>query len=161
MEIRLAETADTEEVFLVLKGAAQWLNDQKLSQWSFLLSGGEDGEIKQAILDRETYVLCDKGKVKATFTLYEGPSGWDRHIWDGEADGAIYLHRLAVHPDCMGNGLGKKAVDWICRKYSGTPLRLDCVGDNEKLNAYYQGIGFVLKGVTDSHSRYEKAGAGK
>jgi GNAT superfamily N-acetyltransferase len=161
MEIRIAETEDTEAVLGLLKGAAQWLQDQKIRQWSFLLSGGEDVEIKQAIIDQETYVMCDKGKVKATFTVYQEPSGWDRHIWDGEADGGVYLHRLAVHPASMGNGLGEKAVGWICTNFSGKPLRLDCVYENEKLNQYYQKIGFELKGVTDSHSRYEKAGVGK
>jgi hypothetical protein len=161
MEIRLADTEDTVQVLRLLKEAAQWLQDQKIRQWSFLLSGGEDREIKQAIIDRETYVLCEKGKVKATFTIYQEPSGWDRHIWDEEADGAVYLHRLAVHPESMGNNLGEKAVGWICSSFGGKPLRLDCVYENEKLNLYYQKLGFVLKGVTDSHSRYEKAGVVK
>ncbi len=72
----------------------------------------------------------------------------------------IMIHRLAVSRDFAGTGIGKHIITWVenglqfpsAKKY----IRLDCVGDNEKLNAYYVSQGFEKVGSTDGHSNYQK-----
>ncbi|MDG0875613.1 hypothetical protein L5D93_25590 [Paenibacillus thiaminolyticus] len=59
-----------------------------------------------------------------------------------------------------GQELGKAILRWIeqgsqfpePKKY----IKLDCVGDNGKLNEYYKASGFQYAGSTDGHSKYQK-----
>ncbi|NGP59670.1 hypothetical protein L3476_05380 [Paenibacillus thiaminolyticus] len=59
-----------------------------------------------------------------------------------------------------GQELGKAILRWIeqgsqfpePKKY----IKLDCVGDNGKLNEYYKASGFQCAGSTDGHSKYQK-----
>lgn len=156
-EIRKVAEEETSAVIVLLKEVAAWLQKNDINQWGFLLDGGEDEEIRQAIKDRATYVACKNDEFLATFTLYSKQSEWDRHVWgQGENSEVLYLHRLAVRPDHMEKEIGKEILRWIDENLFKT-IRLDCVADNPKLCAYYEKNGFSLIGTTaDGHCKFQK-----
>lgn len=70
------------------------------------------------------------------------------HIFWPESldDSALYVHKLIVNPELVGQGLGKKALNLVireARQRDRTWLRLDC-DDRPPLNRFYQNCGFVM-----------------
>ncbi|MBT2681447.1 GNAT family N-acetyltransferase [Bacillus sp. ISL-35] len=135
------------------------MKDNGINQWRYLLSGGDDEEILHAIKKKETYIVLHEDEVIATFTISEGQSEWDQHIFgDDVARDSLYLHRLAISPEWIGKGVGSELLSWIYQNISTDKsfLKLDCVADNRKLNQFYIDNGFEYMGETDHHSKYQK-----
>ncbi|MGP4071762.1 acetyltransferase [Piscibacillus sp. B03] len=82
-EIKIAQEKDSDEVIKMLKEVAQWLKDNGIDQWGFLLEGGDDQEIAQAISNEETYIIMNDVGLIGTFTLLPNQGGWDKHIYLG------------------------------------------------------------------------------
>ena len=156
-EIRKVIVQETPTIIELLKEVASWLHKKDINQWGFLLEGGEDEEIRQAIIDNATYVACRDDEIIATYTLYSQQSEWDRHVWGQEENPEVlYLHRLAVRPQHMKDRIGKNILSWIDENLSKT-IRLDCVAHNPKLCTYYKENGFSLIGTTvDGHCKFQK-----
>lgn len=157
LDIRKA--TDAAPVITLLKEVAAWLKANEIDQWGFLLEGGEDEEIRQAVLSGDTYVVHLENEMVATFTLYPRQSEWDEYIWGNEdqAD-VLYLHRLAVAPLMMRKGLGTDILHWILDNHP-QPIRLDCVSGHKKLAEFYTENGFTLIGESeDGHYKFQKEG---
>jgi GNAT superfamily N-acetyltransferase len=157
--VRLAVSDDGQQVIKLLKNSAQWMQDHGINQWQYLLSGGDDKEILEAVKQQETYIVLSDEELIATFTLSTTQSDWDRHIFgESHEEDSVFLHRLAILPSQMGKGIGKEILQWIEQNYSTdkTYLKLDCVADNSKLNQFYLANGFQYIGETDQHSKYQK-----
>jgi len=157
-EVKIATNHECSLIIKMLKQIAQWMKDNEINQWRFLLNGGDDEEIEQAIMNRETYIVLKEQDIVATFTLLSKQSEWDRHIWGRDISSeSLYLHRLAIIPTYMKIGIGGSILNWIQDNVSDKEfLKLDCVATNSKLNNFYQCNGFELIGVTDGHSKYQK-----
>ncbi|SDZ37710.1 GNAT family N-acetyltransferase [Bacillus sp. 166amftsu] len=158
-QVLVATNKDEDHVLYLLKDVASWLKENNIDQWSFLSEGGEDQEIRQAVTNGETFVIKKNEKIVGTFTLYQSQSEWDQHIWGISSDNAVYLHRLAITRSEIGSSLGNDILQWIQNyiKSEGiTLIRLDCVENNNKLNAFYLNSGFEKVGINDEHSKFEK-----
>ncbi|MDR7080573.1 GNAT superfamily N-acetyltransferase [Neobacillus niacini] len=155
--IKIATNEDSSNIIKMLKQIALWMKDNEINQWSFLLDGGDDEEIEQAISNQETYIVLKDNDIVATFTLLSKQSEWDRDIWgDDNSSKSLYLHRLAIIPTYMKKGMGRSILTWIQNNVSDQEyLKLDCVADNIKLNSFYKDNKFELVGLTDGHSRYQ------
>jgi GNAT superfamily N-acetyltransferase len=156
--IKIAANEDSRKIIKMLKELAQWMKDHEINQWRFLLEGGDDEEIKQAISNQETYIVLKDSEIVATFTLSSKQSEWDRHIWEDDiSTDSLYLHRLAIIPAYMKIGMGRRILAWIQNNGSDKEyLKLDCVADNIKLNHFYKENGFELVGLADGHCKYQK-----
>ncbi|MFD2444872.1 GNAT family N-acetyltransferase [Bacillus sp. CGMCC 1.16607] len=157
--ITMATKKDEDQIIKLLKEVTGWLKNKEIEQWGFLAEGGEDEEIKQAIINENTYVVKKDEVLVATFTLYEAQSEWDEHIWGQSNDGAVYLHRLAVTSSEIGSRLGKGVLRWLdglIKDKGKNKLRLDCVENNTKLNKFYFDNGFEKVGSNDGHSKFQK-----
>ncbi|WP_102275602.1 GNAT family N-acetyltransferase [Cytobacillus massiliigabonensis] len=158
-EVSIAMSKDADKILDLLKDVAKWLKEKGIDQWGFLAAGGEDDEVRQAINNNNTYIVKRDGVIVATFTLYPTQSSWDKYTWGNLNDGAVYLHRLAISRTKIGSGLGKKILQWmetILEKEGKNSLRLDCVGNNSKLNEFYRNYGFEKVGNADGHSLFQK-----
>jgi GNAT superfamily N-acetyltransferase len=158
-EVSIATSKEEKEIITLLKDVANWLKEKEIDQWGFLAEGGEDEEIRQAIHNKETFVVKRNEHIVATLTLYKKQSLWDQHIWGIRNDRAIYLHRLAVDSSLIGSGLGIEVLKWAenkLKKDGIDTLRLDCVENNLKLNNFYSDNGFVKISTNDNHSLYQK-----
>jgi GNAT superfamily N-acetyltransferase len=156
--VKIATNEDRNNIIIMLKQVALWMKDHDINQWRFLLDGGDDEEIEQAITNQETYMVLKDHDIVATFTLLAKQSEWDKHIWgDDLSSNSLYLHRLAVIPLYMKKGLGRSILTWIQNNVRDKEfLKLDCVADNRKLNSFYKNHNFELVGFTDGHSKYQK-----
>lgn len=158
LQIKVATSENSSQVIAMLKDLALWMRENGINQWGFLLEGGDDKEIEQAIARSETYLVLKENELVGTFTLLEEPSEWDEHVWGVDTSlNAIYLHRLALIPSNMKQGLGRSLLNWIqVNRYDKDYIRLDCVSENTRLNRFYEENGFELVGTEDGHSKYEK-----
>ncbi|MCM3718047.1 GNAT family N-acetyltransferase [Fictibacillus phosphorivorans] len=159
LEIKKATVMESDKVIKLLKDIGQWMKDKGIQQWGYLLEGGDDEEIHQAIVDQHTYIVSAGNQMIATFTLSPEQSDWDRHIFgDDETYDSLYLHRLAVKPSYMNQGIGKSLLNWIHENHNSHKkvVKLDCVAGNAKLNQFYRDNGFEYVGETDKHSKYQK-----
>ncbi|MGV3464374.1 MAG: GNAT family N-acetyltransferase [Heyndrickxia sp.] len=159
LTIKLASDTDSNQIITLLKEIAQWLKENQIDQWRYLLEGGDDEEIRQAISNQLTYKVLEGNNLIGTFTLSPTQSEWDIHIFGEErVPDSLYLHRLAVAPEYMGKGIGKNIMQWILEnvQIDKAYLKLDCVANNMKLFQFYQNNGFDYVGETDSHSKYQK-----
>ncbi|MBB6097338.1 GNAT superfamily N-acetyltransferase [Deinobacterium chartae] len=90
--------------------------------------------------------LTPEGEAVATFALLEH----DPQFWPDDPPGsALYLHKLAVHPDHQGRGYGHAALGAARRETvaRGLPsLRLDTAWDRPKLHRFYESFGFEARG---------------
>lgn len=158
LEIKIAVIEDSSAIIKILKQLAQWMKENDINQWRYLLDGGDDEEIKQAIINHETYIVLKDKDIIATFSLSSKQSEWDRQLWGSDTKlSSLYLHRLAIIPAYMKKGIGKSILMWIQENVSDKELlKLDCVADNVKLNIFYKSNGFKFIGETDGHSKYQK-----
>lgn len=157
--IKLASDSDSTHIITLLKEIALWMKNNNIDQWQYLLEGGDDEEISQAISNQLTYKVLEGTELIGTFTLSPTQSEWDVHIFGSEeVQNSLYLHRLAVAPRYMGRGFGKNIFQWIQENVQTEKayLKLDCVAHNSKLNQFYKNNGFEYIGETDSHSKYQK-----
>lgn len=161
--IRIATLEDLDSVLDILKTAARWVQEKGVNQWGYLLSGGEDEEIKEDLLAGKTYIVqTDAGEPVATFNFSNEQNEWDMEMWGKRDDQAFYIHRLAVSQKHHNKQIGKKLLEWIDEniKMDNGHIRLDCVGNNAKLNQFYRDAGFTHVGYIgegeDKFSLYEK-----
>lgn len=157
-EIKIAAIEESSAIIKMLKQLAQWMKENDINQWRYLLDGGDDEEIKQAIVNQETYIVLEDKDIIATFSLSSKQSEWDRQLWGSDTTlSSLYLHRLAIIPAYMKKGIGKSILKWIQENMRDKEvLKLDCVADNVKLNNFYKSNGFKFIGETDGHSKYQK-----
>ena len=75
----------------------------------------------------------------------------DEQIWEERnKDAAIYIHRIATHPEYRGRNLVSAIVDWakLYAKQNGKNyIRLDTLGNNTKLIEHYKNAGFDFLGM--------------
>ena len=75
----------------------------------------------------------------------------DVQIWeDSRGDSALYIHRIAVHPDFRGNKYIDKIVAWakeFALKKDIQFIRLDTLGENQGLIHHYKNAGFNFLGL--------------
>ena len=143
LEVREARTEDLDAVLSILEGVARWMVRQRIEGWrpdSF-----SRRRLAEIIGCREMYLALLAGQAVGTFALQ-----WsDEETWGRVPDNAGYVHGLAVRRDFAGRGLGRellrRAEDRVSRA-GRNYLRLDCVAENEALNAYYQRAGFGYSG---------------
>ena len=75
----------------------------------------------------------------------------DVQIWeDSKGDSALYIHRIAVHPNFRGNKYIDKIVAWakeFALKKDIQFIRLDTLGENQGLIDHYKNAGFNFLGL--------------
>ncbi len=102
--------------------------------------------LEKEILNKQQFKLTDGDVLTCNWAItYE-----DKEIWGvKDQDDSIFVHRIATNNNYRGNDFVKTIVDFLVpftiemgRKY----LRLDTLGDNQKLIAHYQKCGFTYLG---------------
>jgi GNAT superfamily N-acetyltransferase len=130
------------EVGALLDEATVWVGERGYEQWPLPYPREAIG----SAIDRgEVYVAELDGDVVATVTLlWEDPTYWGERPAD-----AVYVHKLAVRRACAGQRIGSAIVEWADRTAASAGrdfLRLDCMGDNPGIRAYYERLGFEHRG---------------
>jgi len=159
MELIEATRDNIDEVHGLWTEAADWMKARGINQWIPEQLTRE--AVEYCYENSRMFLAKSDGETVGTFFIV-----WsDPYIW-GELDNSCsgYLHRLVVPRRYAGTGLGielLRLAEQYIRNSGKTHFRLDCMADNEKLNAFYRNAGFAFKGRVDgdgwSASLYEKS----
>lgn len=157
-----AEPKDTQDIMNILIGTAKWLQSKGSTQWSGLLYGEDSHDMVGSISRGEVYAFKENGVCVGTVILKQGVSEWDQGLWgknDVDSNTSVFVHRLAIHREYAGKGLGADIMHWIESgvQFAGKDrIRLDCINDNEILNSFYSQCGYEYKGEVNGFSKYER-----
>ncbi|MFF2008308.1 GNAT family N-acetyltransferase [Streptomyces sp. NPDC058195] len=142
--LRLAGTPDLAALVRLRDGAARWMLARGITgQWQ----PGELGEdhFRRIMASGEVWIAEDRGRPLGAWELW-----WaDEDAWGPQPPVAGYVHRLMVDRDSAPPGTGR----WLLRaaecRVAGAGrglVRLDCLAQNTRLNAYYQAEGYRAVG---------------
>lgn len=158
-----AQPSEAVEVVALLVEAARWLQSRGIAQWGWMLEPEQQRALAAEVAAGATYLAWREGRPVGTVRLLLEPGEWDHGLWGAAAaEPAAYVHRLAVARSEAGRGLGAALLAWAeaeARRQGKGYLRLDCLGANGPLNAYYRrwftyvGQAEVARG---SFSKFEK-----
>ena len=107
--------------------------DSREEYMPLLLIGDEQEEMVRKYLDCcELWLLREDGEVRALCAVTD------------EGNGTLELKNIAVYPVFQHRGYGRKLIDFICNRYSGTFSRLIAgTGDSPLTVPFYEKCGFV------------------
>ncbi|MEU8802106.1 GNAT family N-acetyltransferase [Spirillospora sp. NPDC048819] len=147
--IRTARPDELDDVLGLIDHAAAWLRAEKnTTQWATPWPSPDDRRkrVYEALLNRETWLLFDGERLIGTVSIR---LIGHEELWTAEEreTEAVYLHRLVIHRDHAGDGLGAELIDWAGRKGASQQqkaelIRIDVWTDNTELHAYYRRHGF-------------------
>ncbi|MBO9597965.1 MAG: GNAT family N-acetyltransferase [Cohnella sp.] len=162
IEAHWAKPEDGPAIMELYRITAEWLKSKGSAQWADLLVG-IDRHNTAAAIERGEVVLFKKGTDPAAVViLMLAPSPWDLDLWgdDPSNEKAVFLHRMCIHRDFGGTGLGAQVIRWVDAGIAYPPdkdvIRLDCNANNPILNAFYRDAGYAFVGEKDGLNLYEK-----
>lgn len=137
-------TAEDIDIIFSLYDAGTVLQ-KKVAQKHWL--GFDRTLIENEINEKRLWKIVADQQIVCVFSIaFEDPFIWK----EKDKDPAIYIHRIATHPDFRGNGYVKNIVDWA-KTYAPANgkefIRMDTGSGNDKLNNYYVSCGFNYLGI--------------
>lgn len=144
MEIKVSNHSDFDEIFRLYSLATAYQKTKFNSYWPEF----EDALVKKEINDKRQWKLVDQDKIVLVWaTAFSDPLIWEER----DKDPALYLHRIAVNPEYRGQKMIQVCIDWAinhAKSHQMKSLRMDTVGENKKLIAYYKSCGFEFLGLS-------------
>lgn len=145
MKIIPSTLTDINEIFSVYDAAIAYQIALNKRDWS----GFESALIEKEINENRHFKIMEGDDLACTFVIdFKDPVIWK----DSDDVKAIYLHRIATHPNFRGRLYVKKIVEWArdFGKQRGMDfIRMDTKSGNERLNNYYIRSGFTHKGLQE------------
>lgn len=112
-------------------------------------------EAKEGLDEDSLFVLRRNGKIAGTMILNTTcEEGYTQGRWGikVEPEEILVIHTLAIHPDCTGQGLAGKLVEYakeFGRQTSKKTIRIDVTDGNLPAMVLYQKHGFKEVGKVD------------
>lgn len=144
MLIQNSTMEDIDEIFRLYKIATDYQKIKFTVHWPAFERKLAEAEI---IENRQWKIILDNSIACIWATTFS-----DLFIWEERnKDPAMYIHRIATNPDFRGRNFVLNIVEWA-KKYAKENekffIRLDTVGENEKLIAHYTSCGFNFLGLS-------------
>ena len=147
MFIRKAVLSDVEEIEKIYASARAFMRQSgNMKQWVNGYPAKSD--ILSDISDGTLYVLCEKKKIMCVFCCMDKPEPTYEKIYEGAwKNGGEYraVHRIAVSPDCRGNGAASACFDYAL-SFCGS-VRIDTHRDNIPMQKALLKNGFEYCGI--------------
>jgi len=133
---------DIDEVFALYKMASDFKKTVSGVQWPEFDRSMIETEIKE---NRHWKIIVD-GQIACVWSItFNDPQVWEeRH-----ADPAVYIHRIATHPDFRGQKFVEQIVEWsakFAKENEKHYVRMDTTAGNQRLADYYIRCGFTQLG---------------
>lgn len=142
IQIKNSTKKDTEEIFRLYKIATDFQKTRFTVHWPEFereLVEREIDEKRQWKLEIDDRIAC------VWATTFDDPQIWEER----NTDPSVYIHRIATNPDFRGQNLVEKIISWA-KVYATESdkkfIRMDTVGENTRLIAYYGTCGFEYLG---------------
>lgn len=143
MKITNSTIEDIDEIFKIYDTATAYQKTVNNKSWS----GFERTLVEKEIIENRHFKIMEGDDMACTFVITFS----DTIIWkNSDEDKAIYLHRIATHPNFRGRSYMKKIVEWskaYAKENEFSFIRMDTHSGNEKLNTHYINSGFTYKGI--------------
>lgn len=144
LHFRLADETDLPTLVRLRDDAARWMLARGVTnQWR----PGQLGEdhFRRTMASGEVWLAESDGRVTGAWELW-----WeDEDAWGPQPPVAGYVHRLMVDRGNARPGTGRsllRAAERRVAEAGRTFVRLDCLADNARLNAYYLDAGYRVVG---------------
>lgn len=142
MMINNSTKADIDEIFRLYKIATDFQKTRFTVHWPEF----ELALVENEINEKRQWKLEIDGRIACVWaTTFDDPQIWEER----NADPSVYIHRIATNPDFRGQNIVAEIVNWA-KDYAAENdkkfIRMDTVGDNTKLIAYYGKCGFEYLG---------------
>ena len=146
MTINNSTIEDIPEIFRLYRLASTY---QKSVNAVVVWGEFEASLIEREIAENRQWKLLIDNKIACVWATTLS----DEQIWEERnRDKAVYIHRIATNPEFRGQNFVFKIVEWAkdyAREHQLEYVRLDTVGENEKLIEYYTRAGFDFLGMFD------------
>lgn len=144
--IRLATLEDLDALMSLFSSVKLGLSRIGLDQWPDYYP---PQPVVRADLSRsEVFVMEADALLIGTLTLNQVQDPAYKQIkWAIAADAPYVVHRLVVHPDYWGQGLGRQWMRFAeaqAQERGGQAIRLDTYAKNIASNALYTNLGYQL-----------------
>lgn len=145
MEIIKSQTNDIDAIFELYDAATAFQAEVGTNTWQ----GFEREMVEKEITEERHFIIKDENQISATFVLtFSDPIIWK----EADKEPAVYVHRIATHPNFRGRSYVQKIVNWVIEYAAEKKLqfvRLDTTSGNKLLNQYYIKCGFTYKGDSE------------
>jgi hypothetical protein len=134
-----SSTADIDQIFQLFDYAIQYQKTKGYELWPQF----ERSLIENEIAEKRHWKIIQNNEVVAIFSvIYNDPVIWIER----DADPAVYLHRIAIHPLFKGKNMMKMIIrPWVishAKEKKKRFVRMDTWGNNVNLREYYISCGF-------------------
>lgn len=138
--------SDIQEILALFHAVKLKMRSHGLDQWPDTYPS--EKAFEKAIAEKTVWVKKKEEVIQATFILDTNQDIDYLDVnWQFEGETIYVLHKVAVHPDYQGLGLGKKmtqAALYKAKKAGGDAFRLDTYSLNPVSVQLYKSIGFSL-----------------
>lgn len=143
MQIQTCIEQDIDTIFNLYDYAVAYQKERYRLHWPVFKHHLVQTEIK----DKRQFKIIKDNQIACVFAItYDDPLIWEER----NKDTAVYIHRIATHPNFRGQNFVSEIVEWA-KKHGLTNnkdfVRLDTTGENKKLIAHYCKNGFTFLGM--------------
>ena len=154
VEFVKADITDIEEISKLYDDVCDYLCEhENYPGWKKGIYPTKD-DANEGTKESSLYIVKDKNKIVGSVILRHKPEeGYKNVDWvlESNYDKIYVIYTLAVHPNYMRLGIGKKLLDFaeeIAREEGCISLRLDVVKGNIPAESLYQKCGYKYVGTT-------------
>ena len=144
-----AKILDLQEIMSLTKACTQAMIAQNIFQWNehYPSRYTFQNDLKR----KELYVLRHHHVIAGTVVISTYMDEEYKTIqWLTPNKNNLYIHRLAVHPDFQGQGLGQALMGYaeaFAKAKKATSIRLDTFSQNARNNRFYEARGYKKLGA--------------
>ncbi len=143
MQIQTSILQDIDIIFELYDKAITYQKERYRLHWPVFKRTLVENEIKEK---RQFKIVINNSVVCVFAITYEDPFIWE----EKNKDTAVYIHRIATHPNFRGQNFVSQIVEWAKNhaiKNNKDFVRLDTTGENKKLITHYCKSGFSFLGM--------------
>jgi RimJ/RimL family protein N-acetyltransferase len=143
MTIKNSNIQDINEIFKLYKIATHFQKTKFISHWPEF----ERNLVATEIAENRQWKIVINNEIACVWaTTFNDPQIWEEQ----NNDPAIYIHRIATNPNFRGQNMVLEIVKWAkvyAKENNKKFIRMDTVGNNQGLIAYYEKCGFNFLGL--------------
>lgn len=144
-----AKISDLQEIMSLTRACSQAMIAQNIYQWNEHYPSLD--AFQNDLERKELYVLKHRGTIAGTIVISTHMDlEYERVIWLTPNINNYYIHRLAVHPEFQGQGLGQALMEHaeaFAKAKKATSIRLDTFSQNDRNNRFYMARGYQKLGA--------------
>jgi ribosomal protein S18 acetylase RimI-like enzyme len=148
MKISQGAQSDLNAVICLIGECIRHMEARGIHQWDEIYP--DRAIIETDLTNGLLYVAREDGRCRAMVTVHEyQPCEYAPIEWQYPAERLLVVHRLAVHPNSEGRGIGRKLMEFVedmARNGGYEAIRLDAFPQNPRAVSLYENLGYRKAG---------------